>query len=471
MKFKTLTIRLPAAASRQTILQYLTRRGIALPASCAGQGICGLCQVKISGVSAKIMEADRKKISPQKIKVGYRLACQHRASGTVSVFLPAATTLRPPAKQEIGLALDLGTTIIKGLCLDLKTGETIGRQSIFNPQVSLGGDVMMRISEAQNGKKKQLADLLRQGVHRLQCNLGLSHAVKTAVVGNPVMLSFYLNRSLTGFTRHPYESTIHESSIIKRGRQIIFPVIGGFVGADTLAGLYALGDAHAINRLYLDLGTNGEVAIARPDQIWTASTAAGPAFEGAGIKHGMLAVPGAIDRIVYNNRFLYWTINRRPALGFCASGLIDLLATGLDAGYISENGRLNKPMQIAGFSVDQNDIRILQLAVAALHTGIKLLLDKSGLTPDKLDEAVITGDFGQHLNTKAVIRIGLIPKGIKRIRLMPDLPLAGAIKALLEPGVALKIRRLKSVCRHLDLARQNTFQASFVTALALKPWP
>lgn len=471
MKYKTRIIRLPAAASRQTILRYLTDHGITIPAACSGQGICGLCQVKISGITAKITEADRKKISPQKLKAGYRLACRHRAAGRVSVFLPTATALRPTPKQEIGLALDLGTTVIKGISFDLKTGETIGRQSVFNPQGSLGGDVMIRISEAQNGRKKQLAELLDQGIHRLQHVLGLNHAVKTAVVGNPVMLSFYLNRSLSGFSRHPYESAIHESSIIKRGQQIIFPVIGGFVGADTLAGLYALDDLPAINRLYLDLGTNGEVAIVRPDQIWTASTAAGPAFEGAGIKHGILAVPGAIDQIVYTKRFLYRTIDRRPALGFCASGLIDLLAAGLVSGHIAENGRLNKPLQIAGFSINQHDLRILQLAVAALHTGIKLLLDATGLTPAHLDEAIITGDFGQHLHTEAITRIGLIPKGIRRIRLVPDLPLTGAKKALLDPAAELKIRRLKSICRHLDLARQNTFQTAFVSALALKPWP
>jgi uncharacterized 2Fe-2S/4Fe-4S cluster protein (DUF4445 family) len=150
--------------------------------------------------------------------------------------------------------------------------------------------------------------------------------------------------------------------------------------------------------------------------------------------------------------------------------LIDLLASGLDSGHLDESGRLLRPIRIAGLSVTQEDIRILQLAIAALHAGIKILLDKTGLSPSMIGETIITGEFGRHLNVPALIRIGIIPAGIKKIRRIADLPLKGAAKSLIDRHSVRAVARLKKMSRHVDLALQPDFQDKFVSALRMAPW-
>ena len=472
MKNRVLRIPDHLAGQGTSILGFLTSQSIALPAACAGKGTCGLCRIRLDP-AGRTNAADRKRIPTGLLKKGYRLACQHRARRGLTLTIPAGFNKHRRTRSDLALGLDLGTTVIKAAAVDLTTGAVVRRQAVFNPQNNLGADVMTRITEAENGKNRRLVSLLKHGIDEVKRGLGLTEPVKTAVVGNPVMLSFYLGRSLSGLTRHPFTSAISERSIIKRHRDHVFPVIGGFVGGDTLAGLYALADrAHApLTRLYIDLGTNGEVAVMDRRQIWAASTAAGPAFEGAGIACGSLAVPGAIDRVGFNDKFTFQTIDNCRPVGFCASGLIDLLASALRSRHLAENGRLLKPIRIAGFSIRQDDIRILQLAVAALHSGIQMLLAKTGLTPARLDEAVITGEFGQHMDLDNMIRIGLLPSGIRRVRIVHDLALQGAILSLSDNRASDRIAKLKVKSRHLDLARQPEFQDRYVSALCLKPWP
>jgi len=375
-------------------------------------------------------------------------------------------------RKNTGLALDIGTTVIKAAAVDLRSGKIIGRQSVFNPQNNLGGDILTRVTAALNGKQRELKIMLDRGIDDARNDLGLEQPTRTVVVGNPVMLSFYLDRPLKGYARHPFDGGLVYPSIARFGNRRIFPIIGGFVGGDTLAGIYALSrpPSRAFQRLYIDLGTNGEVAVIDKKAIWATSTAAGPAFEGAGISCGSLAVPGAIDRVRFDENFKYHTISNKPAVGICASGLIDLMAAALDSGHLDESGRLARPIRIADFSLTQEDIRTMQLAIAALHAGIRILLDKTGLYSSQIDEAVITGEFGRHLNEASLIRIGIIPTGIRRMIRIADLPLKGAVKSLRDPNSSKAVARLKAMSRHVDLARQPGFQDIFVSALRLAPW-
>jgi len=388
------------------------------------------------------------------------------------ILVPSKAAVRNARGRSTGLAVDIGTTVIKAAAVDLKAGKITARKSVFNPQNNLGGDILTRVTAALNGKQRELKMMLDRGIDEVRKSLGLVHPARTVVVGNPVMLSFYLDRPLKGYTRHPFKGGLDHPSIARFGNQRIFPIIGGFVGGDTLAGIYALNrsPSRTFRRLYIDLGTNGEVAIMDKKTIWATSTAAGPAFEGAGISCGSLAVPGAIDRVWFDESFKYHTIGNKPAAGICASGLIDLLAAGLESGHLAENGRLLKPIRIADFSLTQEDIRTMQLAIAALHAGIRILLDKTGLYSSQIDEAVITGEFGRHLNEASLIRIGIIPTGIRRMIRIADLPLKGAVKSLRDPNSSKAVARLKAMSRHVDLARQPGFQDIFVSALRLAPW-
>lgn len=456
----------------KTVLEFLTGENIPVPAVCGGKGICGLCRVRILGKKRPVSARETKFIPPRLLKGGFRLVCRQNWTRGIQVKVPRSTATRTATSSGKGLAIDIGTTVIKAAAVDLIRGKITARKSVFNPQNNLGGDILTRVTAALNGRQNELKMMLDHGIDEVKKGLSLKNPSCTSIVGNPVMLSIYLNRPLKGYSRHPFDGGLDYPSIARLGDRRIFPVIGGFVGGDTLAGIYAIDRpmARGLRRLYIDLGTNGEVAIMDRKAIWATSTAAGPAFEGAGIGCGSLAIPGAIDRVFFDRGFKYHTINNKPAVGICASGLIDLMAVALDSGYLAENGRLLKPIQIADLSVTQEDIRTLQLAVAALHAGIRILLDKTGLYSSQIDEAVITGEFGRHLNEASLIRIGIIPTGIKQLNRTADLPLSGAVRSLLDRDSARRVARLKKMSRHVDLARQPDFQDKFVSALRMAPW-
>jgi uncharacterized 2Fe-2S/4Fe-4S cluster protein (DUF4445 family) len=462
----------PGRSTHKTVLDILTARGITVPAVCGGKARCGLCRVRLSGKTPLPGPAEIRLIPRALINKGYRLACRQPWTAGLKITIPPVPKTRCKNLSRLGLALDLGTTVIKGAVCDLTTGEIIDRRAIFNPQNNLGGDVLTRVTEALGGKYRLLRQLLLHGIDSVKNYLNVKEPTRTMIVGNPVMLSFFLNQSLTGYARHPFDGRINYRAVVKRGGYYVFPVIGGFVGGDTLAGLCALRDAseNPTTRLYLDLGTNGEVVIMKNGNLWATSTAAGPAFEGNGVSCGSLATPGAIDRVTFDNKFRIHRIAGGRPTGFCASGLIDLLAAGLKSGRLEENGRLKKPIKIGGLSLTQEDIRILQLAIAALHTGIQILMEKTGVDPSQLDEAVITGEFGRHLNIPSLVRIGILPAGIRSVRCIGDLPLKGAVKALINENTRKEIADLKKVSRHVDLARQPDFQKKFIAALRLKPW-
>lgn len=375
--------------------------------------------------------------------------------------------------HQFGLAIDLGTTTIKAALVNLKKGRVKKKVTIFNPQNCLGGDVMTRISIALKNNYQRLRRLLLSGICDVRERLGITKSVFTTVVGNPVMLSFYLNKPVIGLSQYPFESEVKEGKFFKSPPRYVFPIIGGFVGGDTIAGILASGISQKEGIfLYIDLGTNGEIALITPDRILALSAAAGPAFEGIGISCGSLAIAGAIDQISYQRGFRFHTIKNKQPIGICASGLIDLLAVLLSWGWLRADGRLLKEIAIpkTGLRLTQTDIRKLQLAVSAIHTGIEILLAKIGIKPAALTETILTGEFGSSLNTDSLIRVGLLPTGIKKIRFAKDLPLRGATKVLYDKNAFKQVGEIKRRCEHLELANEPDFQKRFVANLKLAPW-
>ncbi|MGQ9702652.1 MAG: ASKHA domain-containing protein, partial [bacterium] len=168
--------------------------------------------------------------------------------------------------------------------------------------------------------------------------------------------------------------------------------------------------------------------------------------------------------------FKIYTIDNKPPIGFCASGLIDLLAVILKLDWLDEYGRLKHKLKVAGFDITQKDIRTLQLAIGAIHTGVKFLIDNAGIKSKDIGEAVITGEFGSHLNSKSLSRVGILPLTIKNIRMENDLPLRGAISLLLNQVNTEDVEKVRKCSTHFDLALQTDFQKRFVEGLFLKPW-
>lgn len=454
------------------LLDFLKSKRFPISALCGGQGRCGQCKVKIKKIQDPPEKLSSLFIEQKLLKRGYRLACRYRIVRDIEIQLPRSKKRFPRTSKNVGLALDLGTTVIKGATVNMQTHQVKKQAKEYNLQSSFGGDVITRISAALEGKYDILRKSLFTTIRDIKRQLGIHRPLFTTIVGNPVMLSFYLNKPVNGLARHPFRGAIGDGLLLKNTRSYIFPAIGGFVGGDAIAGLLACGfDTKSRCSLYIDLGTNGEVILLKRNKIFATSTAAGPAFEGIGLRCGSLAIPGAIDRVTSAKKsFRIHTINNKKPVGICASGLIDLIAVLLKRGTLRENGRLTRIVDVRGMTLIQEDVRKLQLAIGAIHTGIKILLHKARVNPKQIEEAVITGEFGSRLNIEALYRIGLLPKGIKKISSKNDLPLKGAILALKDDHFIKESDRIRKISKHVDLATQRAFQKIFVSSLRLAPW-
>uniref|UniRef100_A0A7C3Z257 DUF4445 domain-containing protein n=1 Tax=candidate division WOR-3 bacterium TaxID=2052148 RepID=A0A7C3Z257_UNCW3 len=349
--------------------------------------------------------------------------------------------------SAIGLALDIGTTLLKGATVNLRTGKVKKKARVLNPQNRLGSDIITRVSEATSGKYHLLRRLLLLGIGVLKRELGGSKSSFTIVVGNPVNLSFYLNQPVDGFKYYPFQGELQEGVFLNSPSSYIFPCLGGFVGGDTIAGLLASGlDHFPYPSLYIDLGTNGEVALILSDRILVTSTAAGPALE----SH-------------------YLRLNY-PKARLCASNLISILANSLRKGWVREDGRLLKEISIKGVKISQEDIRRFQLAVGAIHTGVEILLEKAQLSPSDIKRIVITGEFGFRLSSEDLIRVGLISGEIKEVIKKRDLPLKGAIMCVRNRNLIANAEEIRRRAEHIELALIPNFPKRFVSALRLAPW-
>lgn len=454
------------------LLSLLQKKGIFIDASCGGRGRCGRCRVLIKGKPRPPDEIERLFIPEDLLKRGYRLACRYRTDRIPELSLPEQRIIKNKSNlKDTGLAIDIGTTIIKGAVVNLSNGEILRKAKVFNPQQSFGGDVISRVGFAIANKYQILRRSLLEGIENLKSALDNTKPRFITVVGNPVMLSFFLNRPVKKFAYYPFVGGIKKGIFIKRPPGYVFGCIGGFVGGDTIAGIIASGVLQEKKpALYIDLGTNGEIVLLTDKRIYAVSTAAGPAFEGVGLTCGSLAIPGAIERVEYDGDFKIFTIDNEPAVGFCASGFIDLLAILLRLRLLTEYGLLKEEIKIQRFKIEQMDIRRLQLGIGAIHTGVKFLLDYAGIDCSKIENCVITGEFGSHLNPASLKQVGIIPEGIKNFRLEVDLPLNGAIRLLLneiEPEDAETVRKMS---KHLELATEKDFQKRFVDGMLLKPW-
>jgi uncharacterized 2Fe-2S/4Fe-4S cluster protein (DUF4445 family) len=454
------------------LLGLFTREHIHLPAVCGGRSRCGQCRVRIAKDKRKHDKFERLFIPEHLARQGYHLACRVRIHEDTVVTLPTRRKSALTPQQHCGLALDLGTTVLKAALVDLRSRKTVGTAHTLNLQNTAGGDVITRIGMAVRGEYHSLRRMLMKSIKDLIRELGSSRPLFTAVTGNPVMLSFYLNQPVDGLRAFPFKSSLDQGIFRKKPRGYVFPVVGGFIGGDVIAGLLASGICDTgKTMLYIDLGTNGEVVLITPNRIIAASAAAGPAFEGIGITSGSLAVPGAVNRVGFERgQFTFSTIDDKEAVGICASGLIDLLLVAMEHGYIQNNGRLLKKVTVGCFSLSQSDIRKLQLAVGAIRSCLRILLKTAELTPQMIDGIIITGEMGRSLERSALIQLGLIPSTIKRIITSKDLPLKGAIIALTEDNAFERINEIKKKSEHIEIALEPDFQAEFVRAMRFSSW-
>lgn len=392
-------------------------------------------------------------------------------------------------EQNYGLAADIGTTTLVVELVNLNTGKRIDSLTANNSQMKFGADIVSRISFAYINPENlgrlqktivgELSRMVRQLLNRN--HIQPIHVYEIVFAGNAPMNHILLGIPVQSLAMAPFHaafSSIPELPaqqlgfpINPNGKAAIVPNIKSFVGGDITAGLLAADVAgRPGNILFIDLGTNGEIVLKKGQRIAATSTAAGPAFEGMNISCGMPALPGAVFKATKTKRLSLSTIGRTPPRGICGTGLIDLVAILLDQGKISSKGMIkakSKKIPITqSIFLTQKDIREIQLAVAAIKSGTQMMLEKFGLKKENLDGIFIAGAFGNYLNIRNAMSIGLLPRvDPNKIVFIGNSSLAGAKTLLLSAQAKQKAEALAKKIRYVSLATHPEFQEHFIAAL------
>ncbi|MCC7373047.1 MAG: DUF4445 domain-containing protein [Verrucomicrobiales bacterium] len=492
----------------------LFAQGVEFP--CGGRARCRGCRVRLLRGESPPTPDDAERLTASELKDGWRLACRLRASAPLTLeiaqwealILGDDSVLEVTPRDGFGIAIDLGTTTIVAQILDLRTGRVIGVRTLLNPQARYGADLMSRVDHASTPEgRERLTTIIREHVGRMVRQLvavaatperspGTEAPVTPPVleeillVGNTVMHHLFSGLPVESLGQHPFDPvdpglqsfTAAElgwaGDTVSPGVRVHFlPCLGSFVGSDILAGILAT-RLHLSSQpgLLVDLGTNGEMVVGNRDRLFCASTAAGPAFEGARIVMGMRAATGAISEVRVRDGTLHChVIGGAQARGICGSGLVDAVACGLDLGLVQPNGRLfqGQPLRLeAPIELSQCDIRELQLAKGAIAAGIRLLAERWGTSVDGLAPVCLAGAFGNYINRGSARTIGLLPFAPDRVTPSGNAALLGAKMALLRiAGSDLEFKDLRQRVEHVAMNHDPTFVDRYVAEMNFPKTP
>jgi uncharacterized 2Fe-2S/4Fe-4S cluster protein (DUF4445 family) len=412
----------------------------------------------------------------------------------------------PPKSRQLGLAIDLGTTKIAGYLVDLTNGQTLAAKGIMNPQISYGEDIISRITRVVKSPDEgvQLQKLAVDAINELSTDLCAEagakpeEIVEAVVVGNTAMHHLLLRLPVKQLALSPFVPAVSQALEVRAGElglnippgvcAYLLPNIAGFVGADHVSMLLAT-DAWQTKEttVALDIGTNTEVSLICKGKIATTSCASGPAFEGGHIKYGMRAATGAIERLrIDGDKIQYQTIDEAPPVGICGSGILDALAQLYLAKIIDEGGRIinNQPRVRtykgqhefilvskeerngkSAITITQHDVRELQLAKAAIRTGIQVLLETSGCSEAEIKQVIIAGAFGNYIDVASAVAIGMLPSlPLNRFRQVGNAAGMGAKLALISLKSRAQAEAIASRVSYIELASASKFEHVFVQA-------
>ncbi|MBO5550492.1 MAG: DUF4445 domain-containing protein [Lachnospiraceae bacterium] len=507
-----------------TILEYLRNNNVNISAPCGGNGTCGKCMVSVDG-GAPLPACRTEYVKGMRISVPDRADDMAVQGIAVTGDIPgikdrnagdsAGCNAADGDRQDsgrYGIAIDIGTTTIAGALCDRGSGRILAEGSRINSIISFGADVISRIRAGSEGSGGIMRENLLADIRAVIFNLlqGLTAdgdngtvLKKTidiiALSGNTTMIHTLMGYTLTSLGEYPYKPVnigliqngtkdilnIRSSDIIEieNSQCVIFPGASAFIGGDIISGLYYLEDAGA-DRPYafIDMGTNGEMAIVTRDTIYAASTAAGPVFEGGGISCGTGAVPGAIDHVFAgeDGKTGYSTIGHSNLVkGICGSGIIDTAAVMISLGLCDSNGTFadGKGFIIARYPdsskvlFTQEDMRQVQLAKAAIAAGFEILCRSAGTGYEDLSALYIAGGLGYAIDTGNAVDIGLIPEKLKdRIFTAGNTSLAGAPKLVSgrEKDLQGKLALIQDRCRITELGGHTDFQETYFADMELK---
>ncbi len=438
--------------------EVLEGAGYYVPHPCGKRGVCAKCRVWVDGTE--------------------ELSCQYRLpdSDELTVELPdtdvlkqielsgtGEVTFEDPMPGAIGTAIDIGTTTVAMRTYNLITGELMNETGFINPQTSVASDVIGRIEASMGGKSQFLQQQICVAIEEA---LGENEIDPDSMVitGNTTMLYLLAGLNTESLSHAPFEADCLFDVRMNFGPTTAYlpPCMHAFVGADISTAVLASGMCESDETSMLcDIGTNGEIVLWKDGTLYVSSTAAGPAFEGAGISCGCSCVPGAVDTVkLTDGRIDVHTVDNAPAVGICGSGLIDAIAAFLDLGMIEETGGTDGDELILSENVflTPKDISQVQLAKSAIASGIATMLKEAGIGFNDVKKVYIAGGFGAHLNVKSAVRIGLLPEEFEdKICVIGNAALTGACQLLGDMEKIDAVRKIASISSHVNLGGNPLF--------------
>ena len=532
-----------------SLLDAARTAGVMIESPCNGSGTCGKCLVKIAPDSrSRLVYKTGEQGSGEP---GHVLACQSQLIGDVTVdFIPGfknkdlkiltdgqsmaneqnhfiikkynrklhstviyadgellGTEPGNTESKNYGVVVDIGTTTLVVSLMNIGVGKELFSESALNPQAVYAHDVLSRIQFAsENNGLVLLYQGVIQEINRLitevvrKARIVKKHIYEVVLSGNTCMLHLVTNKSPATLGKYPYLSQIQGGILLKSvdynldiaefGLIYLPPIISSFVGADITSGILAC-QLHNQNGtvLFVDIGTNGEMVLAIDGRLIASSTAAGPAFEGMNITHGMRAGIGAVDSFeIHNHGFSITTIGDVEPIGICGSGLLDIVAELVAHGVIDKKGKLKDAhsndlpqfIQERLVSIDektvfqlsekvwlsQKDIRQVQLAKGAIRSGIEFLLKSAKISADDVDRVLIAGSFGYHLRVKSLIQLGLLPEEFSnKIQMVGNTSKSGGQAFLLNKSYRNVMKEIVKRVDVIELADYQDFDRVFVNCL------
>jgi uncharacterized 2Fe-2S/4Fe-4S cluster protein (DUF4445 family) len=417
-------------------------------------------------------------------------------------------TVLPHGARIAGLAMDMGSTKLAIFLMDLESGAILDQAGVMNPQISFGEDVVSRIGYANRGhaERKQLQERLVETINETLAEFckkeGIcqDQVVEVVAVGNTAMHHFLAGLPVEPLGEAPYTPVVADALYfpakeiglrVSSGARVYMPPnIAGYVGADHVSALIAtrsyIDNEHTC--LLVDIGTNTEISLIHHGRVLSCSCASGPAFEGAHIRDGMRAAPGAIERVHIDETTIRpITIGGLPAVGICGSGILNSVAEMLNTHVLNDRGVLNPrdarvrqvngksefllvPLENSGHGRDivvtRRDVNEIQLAKGAIRGGLEILLKEAGVAIESVDDFIVAGAFGTHLDLKSALRVGMFPPlPLDNFHQVGNAAGVGARQMLISRAVRREAERIVSGVEYVELTTYPRFHDVFVECM------
>lgn len=505
---------------QKNLLEMLQEKNEYISAPCNGNGICGKCIVRYKSGATEPTKQDREFLSEKQLEQGYRLACQSYPTEEYKVEIPeleetievlsqwenqrteeilkntAEGTAEKTENALYGICIDIGTTTLAALLVNLETEADCQTAVSVNHQRAYGSDVLSRISASNSGKKWEIQRCIRQDLQKLIRELLQKEKIteqqiqRIVIAGNTTMCHLLCGFSCETLGVAPFEpvdiswmeGSAAEFSGMKEwdAKVVILPGISAFVGADIMAGIAKMNMHRSEGyHLLLDIGTNGEMVLGNCRHMYVTSTSAGPAFEGGNISCGMASIPGVISHVFMEEtgKAGFQVIGetdgenkKQQTIGICGTGMIDLVYELREHQVIDEHGTYSDLYFDTGYELaekvkfTQNDIRELQMAKAAIRAGVDILVKKAGITFDEVDNCYLAGGFGTKIDIKKAAGIGLIPKELE-MKTIPagNTVLAGTKEVLLGRISKEELEKIQTMADVINLAEENDFEELYLS--------